>query len=75
MICKRAACKRKKLNFELPYNEWLFQLVHDKLTPLEFAVFERDKQMNTFIVKAIYYYIMQSMLSRIFKHYKLVLVS
>ena len=31
------------LNYELPYNEWLHQLLKDKLTDLNFAVYQRDK--------------------------------
>ena len=44
-----------ELNYELPYNDWLFDLVNEKLCVLGFAVFTRDKdclkapQVNEYI--------------------------
>jgi len=31
------------LNYDLPYNDWLYMLMTDKLKPLGFAIFQRDK--------------------------------
>ena len=34
---------KMRLNYELPYNDWLFGLVREKLTPCGFAVFLKEK--------------------------------
>lgn len=43
VMSKREAVVKMKLNYELPYNEWLYELLVEKLTPLQFAVFHKDK--------------------------------
>ena len=43
MLGRQGAMKKMELNYELPYNEWLFRLVREKLCVLGFAVFCRDK--------------------------------
>ena len=39
----QGAAKQMKINYELPYNEWLFELVKKKLCALGFAVYYRGK--------------------------------
>ena len=33
-----------KLNYEIPYNDWLHQFLEDKLMPLGFVVYQRNKE-------------------------------
>ena len=40
---KLHAVKKMELNYELPYSDWLFDLVSEKLCDVGFAVFTRDK--------------------------------
>ena len=35
--------KQRKINYELPYNEWVYELVKKKLCALGFAVYYRGK--------------------------------
>ena len=43
IMSKQQTLKKMQLNYELPYNEWLFDLIRDRLCMLGFSVFHRDK--------------------------------
>ena len=43
ILQKRKTMMEMPLNYELPYNEWLYHLLERKLARLDFAIYQRDK--------------------------------